>query len=257
MPTKPSMASLLIILLLVALLASLAGNAFLFKQAKTFYARIAEIRLDPINTQRFAAANAELLSRPKTQPRIVIFGESRCGQWEAHHPDNWGPVEIVNRGIGGETTPQIKARLQSDVLALKPDLVILQMGDNDLKTMAMLPHRKQEIIQETLANILEIAETIKASGAQVLLTTIFPTDKITLVRSALWSPEVNDSIDYVNQQLLAYQSPGISPVDCDAFLRDGRYIKTEYALDTLHLTAAGYQALNQELEATVKRLLSR
>lgn len=255
--TRGSVPSLAIIgILLALLLASLVGNYFLYHKAILFYEREAAVRIEPIS-DRYEKDNAELLAQPKTRPRIIIFGESRCAMWRPHHPQNWGDVEIVNRGIGAETTPQMLGRLESDVLALDPDLVILQMGDNDLKTIAMLERRSKAIVRQTHQNILKIANTLSEAGIQVLITTIFPPAEIELLRKPLWSDKVNESIDYVNAQLLAYEGPKITTVDCDAILRDGKYIKDGYSLDTLHLNEAGYHALNQQLEPIVKSLLSK
>lgn len=252
----PKSAIAMIIILLGLLAASAAGNYYLFKKALLFYTREAEVRMNPVDLRRYADKNATLLSQEKTQPRIVMFGESRCSMWQLEPPKNWGEVEIVNRGIGGETTPQIKRRLEADVIALDPDLVILQMGDNDLKTMAMLKGQKDWIIEETYENITEIASKLGDSGIQVLITTIFPPAEIELLRAPLWSPEVNESIDLVNQRLLAFESPNVTVVDCDAFLRKGDYIDPRFAIDTLHINLEGYKALNSGLENTIKLLLA-
>lgn len=241
-------------LVLVALIGSVAANYFLFKKAKEFYAREAEVRMTPINF-RYAEANQKLITAGKSKPRIVIFGESRCGMWLPYHPTNWGNAEIVNRGIGGETTPQILGRLESDVLELKADLVVLQMGDNDLKTMAVLPGTREKTIESTYENIVMIAKTLSDHGIQVVITTIFPPAQAELLRKPLWSDEVNESIDIVNQRLLEFSYPGVVTVDCDSILRDGQYIKPEYSLDTLHLTAEGYAALNQGLEPIMRPLV--
>ncbi|MDQ8203249.1 GDSL-type esterase/lipase family protein [Pelagicoccus sp. SDUM812003] len=257
MAARPKLCLTLLIALAIALGGSLIGNYFLFNKAIDFYTREAAIRIDPIDLKRYAQENAEVSSREKQKPRIIVFGESRANMWRTAIPENWGDVEIINRGIGGETTPQIKARLRSDVLALDPDLVIMQMGDNDLKAMAMMPERKSEIEQQTYQNILQIARAIRNSGAEALITTIFPPAPIELLRTPLWSDEVNPAIDALNERLLALDEPAITVVDCDVFLRQGDYIKPEFAIDTLHMKPVGYQALNEGLEETVKGLLAK
>ncbi|MBK1877023.1 SGNH/GDSL hydrolase family protein [Pelagicoccus mobilis] len=240
-----------------ALLVSLAGNYFLFDKASEFYAREAEVRMTPINTQRYATENQTIIKKAKTKPRIVMFGESRCGMWRPHAPKNWGEVEIINRGIGGETTPQILGRLQADVLELDPDIVVLQMGDNDLKTMAVLPGTRERAIESTYSNITKIAEGLSNRGIQVVITTIFPPAPIEFLRKPFWSDEVNESIDLVNQRLLEFDHPKVLTANCDEILRDGKFIKDEYSIDTLHLNAAGYQALNTGLEELMKSVIAK
>lgn len=237
-----------------ALLASLAGNFLLFNKAKEFYAREAAVRMAPID-DAYQVANKRLLQTEKTKPRLIIFGESRCSMWYPYHPDNWGDIEIVNRGIGGETTPQIRGRMQSDVLQLDPDVVLLQMGDNDLKTITVLPGTKEQAIQNTYNNIVDIAKTLSNKGIHVIITTIFPTGRPELSRKPVWSDEINKSIDIVNQRLLNFEYPNVTTVNCDKILRQELYIKPEYSLDTLHLTAEGYAALNIGLEPVVRKLL--
>lgn len=240
--------------LITSLIASLLGNYFLFKKATHFYAREAQVRIEPISN-RYAEENAQIRAQTKSKTRIVMFGESRCGMWRAYPADNWGDVEIINRGIGGETTPQIIRRIEDDVLSLDPDLVILQMGDNDLKTMAVLPGTRERTIEQTYNNITSIAKTLSDHGIQVIITTIFPPAPIELLRKPLWSDEVNQSIDLVNERILAFEYPRVTPADCDAILRDGYYIKPEYSRDTLHLKPAGYAALNKDLAPLVKKVI--
>lgn len=244
------------ILLLTVLALSLFGNFFLYKKAITFYAREAEVRITPISTE-YRELNEIIRSAPRTKPRIVMFGESRCSMWRDHTPSTWGDVEIVNRGIGAETTPQIIRRLEEDVISLNPHLVILQMGDNDLKTMAVLPGTRDRTIEQTLGNITTIAKRLSDRGIQVIVTTIFPPAPIEFLRTPLWSDEVNESIDLVNQKILALDYPRVTPVDCDAILRQGKYIKPEYARDTLHLKPAGYAALNDQLGPIVEEVLAK
>lgn len=242
--------------LLCLLGASLAGNYFLFQKAREFYAREAQVRMEPVS-ERFAKKNAEIRAQPKTKIRMVMFGESRCAMWSVRTPKNWGNLEIINRGIGGETTPQIIRRLQDDVLSLNPDVVLLQMGDNDLKTMAVLPGTRDKAIEQTYANIIAIAQALSDHDIEVIITTIFPPGPTELLRKPLWSPEVNEAIDLVNARLLAFEYPRVTPVDCDAILRQGAYIQPAYSLDTLHLTPLGYEALNRELEPLVRPIAAR
>lgn len=251
-----SLSKILLAALALALIGSLIGNWFLYNKAILFYTREAQVRLEPFSL-RYAEQNESLREKAKTKTRIIIFGESRCGMWTPFHAENWGDVEIVNRGIGGETTPQILLRMKDDVISLDPDVVILQMGDNDLKTMAMLPHRKQRIIEQTYENIATIAQSLSDLGIEVIITTIFPPAPIELLRTPLWSDEVNTSIDDMNQRLIAFEYPRVVTADCDPILRDGKYIKPAYSIDTLHLNGEGYAALNEGLESIVKSAVAR
>jgi len=233
---------------------SLLGNLFLFQKAKEFYRREARVRLEPIS-ERYHESNKELLERRSDKPLMIFFGESRAAMWRIRHPESWGDFEIANRGIGAETTPQIRARLAKDVLALNPDVVVLQMGDNDLKTIAVLSETQEATIEATYSNIVEMAQAIADSGAKVVVTTIFPPGPVGLLRRPLWSNEVNEAIDLVNQRLLAFSYANVLVVDCDPVLREGKFIKGDYSLDTLHLNKEGYAALDAGLSEQIGAFL--
>ena len=135
--------------LAMMLLVSIILNVKLFYLAKHYYtrAKIAEVFTDHKNY--YHKANTTLM--PKTQKRIVLFGNSRIQEWK-NLPRLEG-VEFINRGIGGETTAQGKTRFQQDVLALQPDIVILQTCMNDLTLLGVQPQQYQEITQQCQDNL--------------------------------------------------------------------------------------------------------
>ena len=240
---------LLIPLAVLAFLALLIALAYSGMFAWRRYRAEMLVRLDPAENPFYAAANSAVPEkRPEGRRRIVFFGDSRIRQWDPLPA--WDNAEILNRGISGQTTGQIRLRLENDVLALKPDLVVLQMGANDLKTIGLFPAERQAIADRCEANIRFIATTLAANQIRVLLLTIFPTSKPELLRRPIWSKAIGDSIDHVNRNLLQINDPLITLLDCDAILRNGRgrYIDPAFALDTLHLNREAYEQLNKALE---------
>lgn len=248
------MIKITIALLLAALSVSLLGNLILYRKALEFYAREAAIRMNPV-TDCFSEENAALIAKPKTKPRIVVFGDSRAAMWAKHIPGGWGDLQLVNRGITGKTSQQLRQSLQQDVIAISPDLVILQIGVNDLKTIAVLPGTNNRAIETTYRNITNIAQDLSDRGINVIATTIFPPGPVQFTRHPIWSREVNEAIDIVNSRLLAFKYARVTVIDSDPILRNGKYIKPDYASDMLHLTEAGYQALNLALEPKVTTVL--
>ena len=79
---------------------------------------------------RFRAANAAVLAAP-TRPRVVFMGDSITENWALADPAFFRG-EIVNRGISGQTTPQMLVRFRADVVALAPKIVHLMAGTNDV-----------------------------------------------------------------------------------------------------------------------------
>lgn len=82
---------------------------------------------------------------------------------------------------------------------LQPDIVILQVGINDLKTLPLFPERQEEIIANCKTNIQQIVDKSLQADASVILTTIFPLGQLPIERRLFWSEEVALAIDDVNQ----------------------------------------------------------
>jgi lysophospholipase L1-like esterase len=215
------------------------------------------LRLDPTTAAMYGAGQnmAESTETATALRRIVLFGDSRILQWTSF-PKPTG-VEVLNRGVRSETTAQALVRLDRDVLDLQPDLVVIQIGVNDLKTIGVLPDQADQIELDCVTNIESIIKQITDSRCDVLLLTIFPTGTVPLHRKLIWSDRTIDAIDRVNNQLLWMDSPHVHVLDCDTILRKGRRIRSEFAIDALHLSKPGYVALNNKVEPLAGTLLER
>ena len=134
---------LLIVGIPLLLLASAGLNYVLIKRSVREFKETQNLRLDPISQNRFAQPNADLGAPSGQSPRVVFLGDSRIAQWQ-NLPDV-GNTERVNRGVGGETTAQVLLRADRDVTGIGASLVVIQAGINDLKTLGVVPKRKEEI----------------------------------------------------------------------------------------------------------------
>jgi len=116
---------------------------------------------------RYHAANQELKQRPADPRRVVFMGDSITDLWnlEEYFPGQ----PYVNRGIGGQTTPQMLVRMYPDVIELKPAAMVLLAGTNDIarNTGPSTP----EMIEE---NIMAMTELAQRHGIKVLLCSITP-----------------------------------------------------------------------------------
>lgn len=239
-------------LVLAALLGSVAANVVLYRRAIDTYSELQRVRLDPTHAKEFGPANAALDPAPAGQKRIVLFGDSRISMWDP--PPRVQGCQIVNRGVGGETTDQILLRLDRDVLALKPDIVVLEMGINDLKTIGVFPEAEREIINTFWRNADLIIERLRSRKIDVVLLTVFQPAKVPLARRMLWSDATRAAVADFNRRALGMHLPGVTVVDCDRALAEGSRVRSEYALDTLHLNPAGYAALNRLVEPVLAKL---
>lgn len=228
--------------LALALLASLALNIALFRQGQDYYLQLNLTRLDPLGLSAFASAAGPAAPGPT----IVFFGDSRAAEWPA--PPQATNATIVNRGIGAQTSAQALGRFEPHVAGLQPDIIVLQIGINDLKTIPLFPEEKDAIVQNCQANIGKLIQLSLATGARVVVTTIFPLGTVPLERRLFWSDEVAVAINEVNAYIALLANDRVVVIDASRVLATPQgVVAPEYSRDLLHLSPAGYAALNQAL----------
>lgn len=172
--------------------------------------------------------------------RVVFFGDSRADWWI---PPTIPGVQWLNRGVPGASAGYLLQRFTALVAPLRPDRVVVQMGVNDLVELTMGHHGRAQIVAMTGRTIAAVVANARDLGARVVLTTIFP-----LAHGAVPDVAVQRAIAEVNRDLLGRAMEGVAVLDSAAVLvgPDG-YVRDVYAADELHLSAAGYAALNVAL----------
>ncbi len=145
-------------------------------------------------------------------------------------------------------------RFDAHVAPLHPQIVILQLGINDLKTIPLFPERRADIIAECEKNIREIMDRSTRLGAKVIITTIFPAGNVPLERQFVWSRDVPEAIGEVNEFIRSLHSPQVTVMDTFGVLTDSGFPHTAYYQDTLHLNPSGYDALNRLLVTYLQAL---
>src|SRR5689334_16164504 len=116
---------------------------------------------------RYHQANEQLKRQPADPKRVVFMGDSITDLWRL---DEYFPGKgYVNRGIGGQTTPQMLVRMYPDVIDLKPAAMIVLAGTNDIarNTGPMTA----ELIEE---NIMAMTELAQHHGIKVILCSVMP-----------------------------------------------------------------------------------
>ncbi len=186
-------------------------------------------------------------SEPITR-RVVFFGDSRADWW--HVPVLPG-LQCIAAGVPGASAPYLARRFQAMVAPLRPDIVVVQMGVNDLTGLTPTSRERERVIAATVEAITAVVAGARGLGARVVLTTIFPLargpfrDHGVQAAKALRASFANSA---VNTALLALAGEGVEVFDSAAALAgaDG-YVLAAYADDELHLSPAGYAALNEAL----------
>lgn len=224
-------------------LVSITLNIVLYSQLKRYYTYLYAVELDPLGLEYYGDAQA--LPTVQGAQSVVFFGDSRAAQWT--QPTLPG-FTFNNRGIGNQTTAQVLNRFDEHILPLHPDVIILQVGINDLKTIPLFPERKAEIVSNCKENIRQIVEKSLEAGSVAVITTIFPIGEIPLQRRLVWSNDIEAARIEVNEYIRRLAAENVFIFDSAVLLSDSSgKIKPEYGYDTLHLNPAGYDVLNLEL----------
>ncbi|EKQ70555.1 lysophospholipase L1-like esterase [Leptolyngbyaceae cyanobacterium JSC-12] len=236
-----------LVILVIALLLLLGGsvllNVLLYNRAIQYYIALNQTRLDPFGLEAYPATPSP---RPNTnQVRVVFFGDSRVAEWPAPKGSRY---EFINRGIGSQTSIQTLQRFADHVRPLQPDVIVIQVGVNDLKTIGLFPAQKQAIAAACKRNIQRLVEESQKLDAVVILTTIFPVGEVPLERKPFWSAAIADAVQEVNTFITGLASDQVIVFDTFPILANNQgKLSSQYREDELHLNPQGYAALNQKL----------
>ncbi len=240
-------------LVLLMLGGSIILNFILYNQAKKYYFELNQTRLDPVGLGYYPA-NSQGVTAPN-QLRVVFFGDSRAASWISPTLNGY---EFINRGIGSQTSVQIRERFSSHVRPLKPNVVVIQFGINDLKTIGLFPERREEIVSNCKANIQRIVAETKSLGAVAILTTIFPAGDVPLQRKPFWSDEIGKAVKEVNAYIATLADDQTIVFDTFSLLADRQGVMfSQYRVDELHYNAQAYEILNKELVQVINTVRQR
>ena len=202
------------------------------------------MRNDWANLGRYRDANAKLGPPAPGEQRVVFYGNSITDGWARLFPEMFPGKPYVSRGIGGQTTPQLLVRFRQDVVALKPKVVVILAGTNDIA--GNTGPSSLEMIQGNLASMTEIA---RANGIRVVLSSVLP------VYDYPWRPglEPAPKIIALNAWMRRYAtSVGEVYLDYHSAMKDARDgLPPELAKDGVHPTEAGYRVMARLVEAAI------
>ena len=215
-------------------------------------------RRDWPNLTRYREQNRALPAPAAGESRVVFMGDSITDAWpQPRFGTFFVGKPYVGRGISGQTTPQMLVRFRSDVIDLKPKVVVILAGTNDIagNTGPM----SNEEIQGNLASMAELA---RVHGIRVVLSSILPVSAYhvapngtpqTLLRPMSRIRAINDWMKaYAAREkhvYLDYWTP--------AMVDDTGHLRTELSGDDLHPNAQGYAVMGPLAEAAIKQALAQ
>ena len=199
---------------------------------------------------RYKDANAKLAAPDKSEERVVFMGDSITDVWKLG--DYFPGKPYVNRGISGQTTPQMLIRFRPDVIALKPKVVVILAGTNDIagNTGPMT----LEMIENNYASMAELA---KANGIKVVFSSVLPIHDYG--KSKMSDRRSPENILKLNEWLKSYcKANGHTYLDYfSKTIDDKGMLKAELANDGLHPNAEGYKIMAPMAEAAIQQALKK
>ena len=187
-------------------------------------------------------------------PRVVFMGDSITDGWT--HPENGGffpGKPYVDRGISGQTTPQMLVRFRPDVLSLKPKVVVILAGTNDLAG-----NTGPMTVEETEANLASMAELAQASGIKVVMASVMPVSNYGHDRNGnpvdMRTRRPPEKILELNAWIKKYttENRGVYLDYFSAMVDEQGLLKKELSPDGLHPNAAGYAVMGPLAEKAIE-----
>ncbi|MBV8326238.1 SGNH/GDSL hydrolase family protein [Chryseobacterium sp.] len=206
----------------------------------------AQNAVDFANLARYKDENTSILSSKK-KVDVVFMGNSITEGWVKSHPEFFSENNYTGRGISGQTTSQMLLRFQNDVIALKPKLVIINAGTNDIaqNTGVYDP-------DFTFNNIKAMADIAQNNGIKVIIASVLP------AAAFPWRKEITDvpqKVDALNNRLKQYANDNkIIYADYNSVMRDSKGgMREGLSKDGIHPVPAGYAIMEPLIKNAIHK----
>ena len=201
---------------------------------------------DEANFLRYADANAKVIQAPVA----VFMGDSITDAWARVRPDFFVNNNYVGLGISGQVSSQMLVRFRADVIALKPRVVFILAGTNDVA------RNKGYISEENVVgNVISMCEISKANGIVPVICSVLPAAKYP------WRPVIKsvESIKKINAMLKDYaEKNSITYLDYYSVLDNGKGgLSLANAKDGVHPTSQCYAVMEEMATSTINSILSK
>lgn len=208
------------------------------------------------NYKRYAEANKQLAPPAKNENRVVFMGDSITDGWKLN--EYFPNQPFVNRGISGQTTSQMLLRFRPDVIDLKPKVVVILAGTNDIAF-----NTGPITLEGIEGNIMSMCELARANNINVVLSSILPVSDYnknkageSIIRTVQRQPaqilELNRWMkNYAAQNKLVYLDYFSAMID------DKGFLKPDIARDGLHPNDKGYAIMKPLAEKAIATALKK
>ena len=205
---------------------------------------------DWANLNYYKEENLKLVQEG-TKESIIFMGDSITEEWGRILPEFFSNKQYINRGIGGQTTPQMLIRFRQDVIDLNPEAVVILAGTNDIAG-----NTGPSSVKMIIDNLTSMAEIASKQNIQVFMSSILPVFRYPWNKSIIEPfkkiAEINNFMkDFSNREKLVY-------IDYHSHMVDSRPgLKLELTTDEVHLNQAGYIVMSEIVKKVIRDRLKR
>jgi lysophospholipase L1-like esterase len=210
--------------------------------------QIDQTNADWANLKRYASENKSLPPPSPDERRIVFMGNSITEFWKMTDSAFFANNSFINRGISGQTTPQMLIRFRPDVIALRPTVVVILAGINDIaENTGPIP------LEDVFGNIVSMAQLAQSNGIRVVLSSVLPALDFPW-RQGLRPAE---KIIRLNTMIKTYcHGNGLVYLDYYSSMVDEKKgLDRKFAEDGVHPNLAGYRVMEPLLLEAVDRAM--
>jgi lysophospholipase L1-like esterase len=203
------------------------------------------------NLARYHADNLVVAPPAAGESRVVFMGDSITDGWGRKYGKFFPGKPYINRGISGQTTPQMLIRFRPDVISLKPKVVVILAGTNDLAG-----NTGPMTLDSIEDNLTSMAELAKANNIKVVMSSVMPVCDYIRPQTAKRPP---DQIIALNTWMKDYAARnGLVYLDYySAMLDDKQMLREELTYDGLHPNDAGYQVMQPLADKAIALALAK
>ena len=206
---------------------------------------------DWANLGRYRDANAKTPPPAPGENRVVFMGDSITDGWGKGQAQFFPGKPYINRGISGQTTPQMLVRFRPDVIHLEPKVVVTLAGTNDISANTGV-----ETLQNVEDNLSSMSELAKANGIRVVIASVMPICDSLRQQSVRRPPQ---QIVELNDWIKSYTAKnGFIYLDYYSAMVDGSgMLKQDLTYDCLHPNDAGYAVMAPLAERAIQEALRK
>ena len=209
--------------------------------------RLVRSNIDYGNFAIYDQLNKEVII-DKNEGRIVFIGNSITQGWKNFMPEMFDNQTFINRGISGQTSTEMLVRFRTDVINLKPKVVVILAGTNDIAGNTLF--RGLEIV---VGNISSMAELASQNNIKVILCSVLPAANFPWRKGK--NPDIK--IPLLNQLIKDYaQKKGFYYLDYYNLMNDGNNgLKKDYGNDGVHPNMNGYKLMQKMVLDAISNIL--